>query len=67
MNHAPNHIFLYNLFRLSGNKDADEVLKILLGNPNMCGGVLACILDNTVPGKFFLAENFARKGELVSR
>ena len=34
-----------------GNKDADEVLKILLGNPNMFGGVLACILDNTVPGK----------------
>ena len=35
----------------TGNKDADEVLKILLGNPNMFGGVLACILDNTVPGK----------------
>ena len=34
-----------------GSKDADEVLKILLGNPNMFGGVLACILDNTVPGK----------------
>lgn len=34
-----------------GNEKADEILKILLGNPNMFGGVLACILDNTVPGK----------------
>ena len=48
---------LYNLcskpcgcVSFSGSKDADEVLKILLGNPNMFGGVLACILDNTVPG-----------------
>ncbi|XP_052772555.1 solute carrier family 23 member 2-like isoform X2 [Mya arenaria] len=34
----------------TGNDKADEVLKIILGNPNMFGGVLACILDNTVPG-----------------
>ena len=44
---------IYGLYLIfcTGNKDADEVLKILLGNPNMFGGVLACILDNTVPGK----------------
>ncbi|XP_045190076.2 solute carrier family 23 member 1-like [Mercenaria mercenaria] len=34
----------------TGNEKADEVLKILLGNPNMFGGILACFLDNTVPG-----------------
>ncbi|XP_060597680.1 solute carrier family 23 member 2-like isoform X2 [Ruditapes philippinarum] len=34
----------------TGNAKADEIFKILLGNPNMFGGVLACILDNTVPG-----------------
>ncbi|XP_045190220.2 solute carrier family 23 member 1-like isoform X2 [Mercenaria mercenaria] len=34
----------------TGSDSADEILKILLGNPNMFGGVLACILDNTVPG-----------------
>jgi len=36
---------------VAGNDQADEVLKILLGNPNMFGGLLACLLDNTVPGK----------------
>ncbi|WAR22130.1 S23A2-like protein [Mya arenaria] len=39
-----------NVFNSMGNDKADEVLKIILGNPNMFGGVLACILDNTVPG-----------------
>ena len=39
------------LLNIAGNDKADEVLRILLGNPNMFGGVLACILDNTVPGK----------------
>lgn len=34
----------------TGSDKADEILKILLGNPNMFGGVLACILDNSVPG-----------------
>lgn len=34
----------------TGSEKADEILEILLGNPNMFGGVLACILDNTVPG-----------------
>ena len=37
-----------NLF--SGNDDLDQVLLILLGNPNFFGAVLACVLDNTIPG-----------------
>ena len=27
------------------------MLNILLGNPNFIGSVVACVLDNTVPGK----------------
>ena len=42
------------LLFIIGDADADEILKIILGNPNMFGGVLACILDNTVPGKYCL-------------
>ncbi|KAJ8317126.1 hypothetical protein KUTeg_005030 [Tegillarca granosa] len=34
----------------TGNKEADNVITMLLGNPNLCGGVLACFLDNTIPG-----------------
>ncbi|OWF55077.1 solute carrier family 23 member 1-like [Mizuhopecten yessoensis] len=34
----------------TGNKDADDVITMLLGNPNLTGGVLACFLDNTIPG-----------------
>lgn len=47
---VPHWIETYPNELSTGNPDADEVLKILLGNPNMFGGVLACILDNTVPG-----------------
>lgn len=34
----------------TGNPDVDDVLKMLLGNPNMVGAILSCFLDNTVPG-----------------
>ncbi|XP_060079224.1 solute carrier family 23 member 1-like [Ylistrum balloti] len=34
----------------TGNKEADDVITMLLGNPNLAGGVLACFLDNTIPG-----------------
>ncbi|XP_056005753.1 uncharacterized protein LOC125657493 isoform X2 [Ostrea edulis] len=34
----------------TGNPEVDDVLKMLLGNPNMVGAVLSCFLDNTVPG-----------------
>ncbi|KAK3102650.1 hypothetical protein FSP39_012854 [Pinctada imbricata] len=34
----------------TGNFDLDVILKGLLGNPNFTGGVLACFLDNTIPG-----------------
>lgn len=34
----------------TGYPDVDDVLKMLLGNPNMVGAILSCFLDNTVPG-----------------
>ncbi|XP_060072559.1 solute carrier family 23 member 1-like [Ylistrum balloti] len=34
----------------TGNAEADFILKGLLGNPNFSGAILACFLDNTVPG-----------------
>ncbi|KAJ8320137.1 hypothetical protein KUTeg_001724 [Tegillarca granosa] len=34
----------------TGNKDANNVIGLLLGNPNLAGTILACLLDNTVPG-----------------
>lgn len=34
----------------TGSESRDGVIKMLLANPNLCGGVLACFLDNTVKG-----------------
>ncbi|KAK3087985.1 hypothetical protein FSP39_013082 [Pinctada imbricata] len=34
----------------TGNIDVDFILKGLLGNPNFSGSVIACFLDNTIPG-----------------
>lgn len=34
----------------TGNNDADRILRTLLGNANLAGAVLACFLDNTIPG-----------------
>ncbi|XP_060067064.1 solute carrier family 23 member 2-like [Ylistrum balloti] len=34
----------------TGNPYNDNIIKTLLANPNLCGGVVACFLDNTVPG-----------------
>ncbi|KAL4232262.1 hypothetical protein ACF0H5_009836 [Mactra antiquata] len=47
---VPHWIEQYPTELATGSDKADEILKILLGNPNMFGGVLACFLDNTVPG-----------------
>ncbi|CAG2213594.1 SLC23A1 [Mytilus edulis] len=35
----------------TGSASRDGVIKMLLVNPNLCGGVVACLLDNTVRGK----------------
>ena len=35
----------------SGNRNVDQVMHMLLGNPNLVGTLLAFFLDNTVPGK----------------
>jgi len=29
----------------------DNILKTLLGNANLSGALLACFMDNTIPGK----------------
>ncbi|OWF42062.1 Solute carrier family 23 member 2 [Mizuhopecten yessoensis] len=34
----------------TGSHYYDNILKTLLVSPNLCGGILACFLDNTVPG-----------------
>nr|KAG5714188.1 hypothetical protein BaRGS_018405 [Batillaria attramentaria] len=34
----------------TGSKDANRIISIMLSNPVFVGGVLACFLDNTVPG-----------------
>ncbi|OWF42907.1 Solute carrier family 23 member 2 [Mizuhopecten yessoensis] len=46
----PHWVEAYNNAISTGNREADDVIKMLLGNPNLAGGVLACFLDNTVPG-----------------
>ena len=47
-----NQITVYvNFFFFSGNDELNSVLNIFLGNPNFIGSVIACFLDNTVPGK----------------
>lgn len=45
-----------------GNEDVSRMIGILLANPVFCGGVLACFLDNTVPGT--LQERGIGMGEL---
>ncbi|KAK3095572.1 hypothetical protein FSP39_016215 [Pinctada imbricata] len=39
-----------NLVVNTGRKETDSLIKMLMTNPNLAGGLLACILDNTVPG-----------------
>ncbi|OWF43864.1 solute carrier family 23 member 1-like [Mizuhopecten yessoensis] len=33
----------------TGNLTADKILKVLLANPNLTGGIVSCLLDNTTP------------------
>lgn len=34
----------------TGNENADRILRTLLGNANLTGALLACFMDNTLPG-----------------
>lgn len=34
----------------TGHDQFDKIMSMLLGNPNLIGTILACFLDNTVPG-----------------
>lgn len=34
----------------TGDPEKDNIIKMLLANPNLAGGILACFLDNTIPG-----------------
>lgn len=43
-------------FPLSGNENADRILRTLLGNANLTGALLACFMDNTLPGTFFMCK-----------
>ncbi|XP_033757178.1 solute carrier family 23 member 2-like [Pecten maximus] len=46
----PHWVQTYDDVINTGSRDADDVIMMLLGNPNLAGGVLACFLDNTIPG-----------------
>ncbi|KAK3610440.1 hypothetical protein CHS0354_016617 [Potamilus streckersoni] len=35
---------------MDGNLTVDNLIKMFLGNANFAGAVIACFLDNTVPG-----------------
>ena len=39
----------YSIFS-TGDLARDNLIKMILANPNLCGGVVACFLDNTLPG-----------------
>lgn len=41
-----------------GDESADRVLRVILGNANFAGAVLACFLDNTIPGKLMYMQYF---------
>lgn len=43
-------------FPFSGNENADRILRTLLGNANLTGALLACFMDNTLPGTFFMCK-----------
>ena len=42
------------MYAFSGNEDLNRVINIFLGNPNFIGSLIACFLDNTIPGMFSL-------------
>lgn len=42
-----------------GSATTDGMIKLLLINPNLCGGVLACFLDNTVRGMVIFATSLS--------
>lgn len=35
---------------ITGNEEFDSVMTMILGMPNLAGSIIACFLDNTVPG-----------------
>ena len=39
------------MISVSGNSELDQVLTVLLGTAMFVGGMLAFLLDNTVPGE----------------
>ncbi|KAJ8316916.1 hypothetical protein KUTeg_004820 [Tegillarca granosa] len=47
---VPNWVKNYPDDISTGNEEADFIIKGLLGNPNFTGGIIACLLDNTIPG-----------------
>lgn len=51
-------IFCFRIYMLVGYKEIDGLIKTLLAHPNFTGGVLACFLDNTVPGAMLIEQTF---------
>ena len=37
----------------AGNEAFDRITTMILGMPNLAGSIIACFLDNTVPGNYF--------------
>lgn len=67
--HILNVCFDYNYdtYLCLGSATSDGVIKMLLVNPNLCGGVVACFLDNTVRGCFFLISQYFIDNALIER
>ncbi|KAK7508563.1 hypothetical protein BaRGS_00000129, partial [Batillaria attramentaria] len=46
----PDYVTKFPESVATGNIQADQVVRVLLGTPMILGGILACVLDNTVKG-----------------
>ncbi|KAK7110155.1 solute carrier family 23 member 1-like [Littorina saxatilis] len=47
---VPTFLEMHGDMLATGNESADQVIRVVLGTPMFLGGVIALILDNTVPG-----------------
>jgi hypothetical protein len=41
-----------DVIKFAGSAEADRIIGIMIANPVFVGGLCACFLDNTVPGRF---------------
>ena len=62
-------MFYFDVYYWAGNRDADQVLTVLLSTGMLVGGVIGCVLDNLLPGLstvYYLIKVFAMCSQLKS-